>query len=62
MFLYWVIALAYKGDVVKVNRINSVPVGEALLGRAVDALGEPIDGLGKIESTNNQPVEIKSSA
>ena len=35
----------------------SVPVGEALLGRVVNALGEPIDGKGPVETTGTRPVE-----
>jgi F-type H+/Na+-transporting ATPase subunit alpha len=37
--------------------IASVPVGEALLGRVVNALGQPIDGKGPINATNRRPVE-----
>lgn len=36
----------------------SVPVGEALLGRVVDALGKPIDGKGEIKSDKRRPVEF----
>src|ERR1700722_13615560 len=39
------------------GRILEVPVGEALLGRVVDALGNPIDGKGAIETTLTSPVE-----
>jgi F-type H+/Na+-transporting ATPase subunit alpha len=39
------------------GRIAQVPVGEALLGRVVDALGNPIDGKGPINATNRRPVE-----
>lgn len=39
------------------GRILSVPVGEGLLGRVVDALGNPIDGFGPIETTVLSPVE-----
>lgn len=39
------------------GRILEVPVGEALLGRVVDALGQPIDGLGAIETAHSSPVE-----
>lgn len=39
------------------NEILSVPVGEALLGRVVNALGEPIDELGDIATTETSPVE-----
>ena len=39
------------------GRILEVPVGEALLGRVVNALGEPIDGLGEIKATTTSPIE-----
>lgn len=41
----------------RVGRIASVPVGEALLGRVVDAIGNPIDGEGYLYSTQKRPVE-----
>ena len=47
-----------EGDTVKrTNRIISVPVGEALLGRVVNALGQPIDGKGPIAATQFLPIE-----
>ncbi|MCC5858225.1 MAG: F0F1 ATP synthase subunit alpha [Ectothiorhodospiraceae bacterium] len=47
-----------EGDPVKcTGRILEVPVGEALLGRVVDALGNPIDGKGAIEAQATSPVE-----
>jgi F-type H+-transporting ATPase subunit alpha len=47
-----------EGQIVKcTGRILEVPVGEALLGRVVDALGNPIDGKGPIETTLSSPVE-----
>ncbi len=47
-----------EGDTVKcTGRILEVPTGEALLGRVVDALGNPIDGKGPIETTTSSPVE-----
>ncbi len=47
-----------EGDTVKrTGSISEVPVGEALLGRVVDALGEPVDGKGAIESTEKRHVE-----
>ncbi len=50
-----------EGDEVRrTGRIVDVPVGEALLGRVVNALGEPIDGLGDIESPHRRQVEIKA--
>ena len=39
------------------GRILEVPVGEALLGRVVDSLGEPIDGKGEIATTQSEPIE-----
>jgi F-type H+-transporting ATPase subunit alpha len=50
-----------EGDVVRrTNRIIEVPVGEALIGRVVDALGNPIDGGAPIESTEFRRVELKA--
>ena len=47
-----------EGDTVKTTgRILEVPVGEALLGRVVNALGAPIDGKGPIKTTESSPVE-----
>src|SRR5271156_2732764 len=47
-----------EGDEVRTTgRLLSVPVGKALLGRAVDALGKPIDGKGPVEATETYPVE-----
>jgi F-type H+/Na+-transporting ATPase subunit alpha len=47
-----------EGDEVRrTGRIMSVPVGEALIGRVVNALGEPIDGKGLIQTTEFYPVE-----
>jgi F-type H+/Na+-transporting ATPase subunit alpha len=47
-----------EGDTVKrTGRIISVPVGDALLGRVVNALGQPIDGKGPIASTQFAPIE-----
>jgi F-type H+-transporting ATPase subunit alpha len=47
-----------EGDTVKTTgRILEVPVGEGLLGRVVNALGEPIDGKGPIEAAGSSPVE-----
>ena len=40
------------------GRILEVPVGEALLGRVVDALGTPIDGKGEIKTDETAPVEV----
>ncbi len=47
-----------EGDAVKTTgRILEVPVGEALLGRVVDGLGNPIDGKGPIATTARAPIE-----
>ncbi|MEI8256528.1 MAG: F0F1 ATP synthase subunit alpha, partial [Deltaproteobacteria bacterium] len=50
-----------EGDVVKrTGQIASVPVGEALLGRVVNALGQPIDGKGPLDTKHSRRVEIKA--
>ena len=47
-----------EGDTVKTTgRILEVPVGEGLLGRVVDSLGNPIDGKGPIEAAGTSPIE-----
>ena len=47
-----------EGDTVKrTGRVVSVPVGEKLIGRVVNALGEPIDGKGAIEAVGYNPIE-----
>jgi F-type H+-transporting ATPase subunit alpha len=48
-----------EGDIVKrTGRIAQVPVGEAVLGRVIDATGAPIDGKGPIESTEFRRIEM----
>jgi F-type H+-transporting ATPase subunit alpha len=42
------------------GRIQTVPVGDALLGRVVNALGEPIDGKGPINSTESRRMEVQA--
>ncbi|MEM9067551.1 MAG: F0F1 ATP synthase subunit alpha [Myxococcota bacterium] len=50
-----------EGDTVKrTGRIVEVPVGEALIGRVVNALGQPVDGKGPIETEHSRRVEIKA--
>ena len=50
--------LIKEGDQVKrTGRITSVPVGEAVIGRVVDALGQPVDGKGPIEAKELRPIE-----
>jgi F-type H+-transporting ATPase subunit alpha len=47
-----------EGDVVKrTNRIAQVPVGEAMVGRVVNALGQPVDGKGPIAAKEFRPIE-----
>jgi len=47
-----------EGDIVKpTGRVVEVPVGEALIGRVVNALGQPIDGNGPIKTTESRPIE-----
>jgi len=50
-----------EGDIVKrTGRIADVAVGEALLGRVVNALGQPVDGKGPIESKQRRRIELKA--
>ena len=52
-------SLIKEGDEVKrTKRVMEVPVGDALLGRVVNALGQPIDGLGPIETKSLRPIEV----
>ena len=47
-----------EGDLVKrTGKVVSVPVGEALIGRVVNALGQPVDGKGPVEATETRPIE-----
>ncbi|MFE7063677.1 F0F1 ATP synthase subunit alpha [Sutcliffiella sp. NPDC057660] len=50
-----------EGDEVRrTGRIMEVPVGEALIGRVVNALGQPVDGLGPIETSKTRPIEAQA--
>lgn len=50
-----------EGDTVKrTGKIFSVPVGEAIMGRVLNPLGQPIDGLGPVETSEVREVEIKA--
>ncbi len=50
-----------EGDTVKrTGEIASVPVGEAMLGRVVDGLGSPVDGLGEIKTSEHRRIEVKA--
>lgn len=53
--------VAVGDEVRRTGRIMSVPVGDALLGRVVDSLGQPIDGLGAIDTNETRPIEVKAS-
>ncbi len=44
----------------RTGRVASVPVGEALLGRVVDPLGNPLDGQGPIDTNESRPLEFKA--
>ena len=51
-----------EGDIVKTTgKVVEVPVGDAMLGRVVNALGQPIDGKGPISTTKTRPVERVAS-
>jgi F-type H+-transporting ATPase subunit alpha len=48
-----------EGDVVKrTGRIAEIPVGDAVLGRVIDAVGNPLDGKGPIDSTESRRIEM----
>jgi F-type H+-transporting ATPase subunit alpha len=50
-----------EGEVVRrTGKVASVPVGEGLLGRVVDPLGNPLDGQGPVESSETRPLEWKA--
>ena len=53
--------LVNEGDTVKrTGRVMSVPVGEGMLGRVVNPLGQPVDGKGDIQSDITKPIDIKA--
>jgi F-type H+-transporting ATPase subunit alpha len=49
-------------EVKRTGQVLSVPVGDAFLGRVVDPLGKPLDGLGEIEATDRRPLEVKAAS
>lgn len=52
-------SLVKEGDLVKrTKQVMEVPVGENMLGRVVNSLGQPIDGLGEIKSNKTRPIEV----
>ena len=51
-----------EGQTVKrTGKVVSVPVGEAMIGRVVNALGQPIDGAGPVDTKEFRPVESEST-
>jgi len=53
--------LVKEGDIAKrTKRIMEIPVGEELLGRVIDPLGQPLDGKGPIKTTKTAPIERKA--
>ena len=51
--------LVKEGDIVsRTKQVMEVPVGESMLGRVVNSLGQPIDGLGEIKTTRTRPIEV----
>ncbi len=53
--------LVKEGEPVRrTGRVASVPVGDALIGRIVDPLGNPLDGQGPLETTETRPMEFKA--
>ena len=54
--------LVKEGDTVKcTKRILEVPVGDALLGRVINPIGKPLDGLGEIKTNTFRPIEKKAT-
>ena len=52
-------SLVKEGDLVnRTKMVMEVPVGENMLGRVVNSLGQPIDGLGEIKTSKNRPIEV----
>lgn len=52
-------SLIKEGDTVKrTKEVMEVPVGDEMLGRVVNSLGQPIDGLGEIKTTKHRPIEV----
>ena len=50
-----------EGDIAKrTTRVVEVPVGEGMLGRVVNPLGQPIDGKGTIETSESMPIDRKA--
>ncbi len=59
--LFGSVELVKEGDVAKrTGRVMDIPVGEAMLGRVIDPLGQPIDGKGPIKTEARLPIERKA--
>ena len=59
--LFGNVAAIKEGDECRTTgRIMDIPVGRAMLGRVVNPLGQPIDGLGEIRTTHRRPIEFKA--
>ena len=54
------VGISEGGIVKRTGRVVSVPVGEGMIGRVVDALGQPIDGKGPINAAEYSPIERKA--
>ena len=51
-----------EGDIVKCSgRVLEIPVGEEFIGRVIDPLANPIDGLGSVKATATRPIEVKAT-
>jgi len=49
-------------QVTRTGEVLSVPVGDAFLGRVINPLGQPIDGLGEIKAEQNRPLELQAAS
>src|ERR1700712_1287519 len=49
-------------QVTRTGEVLSVPVGDAFLGRVINPLGQPIDGLGEIKAEENRPLELQAAS
>ena len=59
--LFGDVASIQEGDECRTTgRVMDIPVGRAMLGRVVNPLGQPIDGLGAIDATHRRPIEFKA--
>ena len=54
--------LSAGAEVRRTGRVIDVPVGDGLLGRAIDPLGRPLDGKGRVSFADRQPIERRGAA